>query len=107
MEEIKKLLELLAKYGGSIVSTASLDVMQINQARASGRMHIDENSLGYVWEPDIKLIPTTVEEVKFFEKWYPLEIELPESLKDPSFLWTCGGAKCQIPNCVVCKNEMY
>ena len=107
MVKIETLLELLAQYKGSIVSTASLDVEQINQAKASGRMYVDENSLGYVWEPDIKRIPQTDEEVKFFERWYPLEVELPESLKDASFLWTCGGAKCRIPNCKVCKNEMY
>lgn len=107
MEKIETLLELLAQHGGEIVCTASLNVEQINQARASGRMYVDANGIGFVWEPNLKRMPETDEEVEFFEKWYPLEVELPESLKDPSFLWECGGAKCKIPNCKVCKNEMY
>lgn len=105
--KIEELLSLLALHGGKIVSTASINPFDIKQAEASGRMYVDENSLGFVWEPDIKWFPKTTKEIKFMEKWYPLNYELPDSLKDPSFLWACGGAKCRIPNCKVCKNEMY
>lgn len=76
---IKKLLKLLAQHGGSIVSTASLPVDFINQARASNRLYVDNNGLGYVWEPTLLRIPQTDKEVELFEKWYPLEVELPES----------------------------
>lgn len=79
---INSLLELLAMYGGKIVSTNSLDVDDINQARASNRMYVDENFLGYVWMPNIKDFPTTEEEVIFFEKWYPLEIEVPKEVTE-------------------------
>jgi len=87
MPQIKDLLDLLALHGGKIVSTASLSPEWINQARVSGRMFVDENSLGFVWEPDIKRIPQTDKEVEFFEKWYPLQSPLPEGLKDASFLF--------------------
>jgi len=84
---MKQLFEFLAQYGGTIESTASLSVEDINQAKASGRMWVDENSLGFVWMPKVTLLPTTEEEVELFEKWFPLQVELPEELKDPSFLW--------------------
>ena len=84
---IKRLLELLAQHGGKIVSTAALSPEWIEQARASGRIYVDENSLGYVWEPNIDRFPETEEEVEWFEKWYPLPVEMPEHLKDPSFLF--------------------
>jgi hypothetical protein len=83
---MEQLLELLVLHGGKIVSTASLTPEWIEQARASGRMYVDDNSLGFVWEPDIKEFPTTVEEVEFLERWYPLPVELPAHLKDPSLL---------------------
>jgi hypothetical protein len=86
MVTIEKLLELLALHGGKIVSTASLTSELIEQARASGRMFVDNNSLGYVWEPDIKQFPETEEEAEWLEKWYPLPVELPDDLKTPSFL---------------------
>lgn len=79
---IETLLEFLSLHGGEIVSTSSLDTNSINQARASGRMYVDENSLGYVWIPDINKLPETDEEVMFFEKWYPLDVEMPEELKN-------------------------
>lgn len=107
MITIETLLELLTQYGGEIICTASLDVEQINQARASGRMYVNENSIGFVWMPDIKLLPTTEAEVEFFDKWFPLDVEMPEKFKTADFLFECGGAKCKIPNCKVCKNEMY
>jgi hypothetical protein len=77
---INTLLDLLAEHGGKIVSTASLTTEWINQARASGRMFVDENSLGFVWEPDIKRIPQTEDEVVWFEKWYPLHAPVPEDI---------------------------
>lgn len=86
-ENPNKLFDFLAEYGGSIVSTASLSPEWIEQARASGRMYVDNNSLGYVWEPDIKRIPETPQEVEAFEKWFPLPAEIPEHLKNPSFLF--------------------
>ena len=107
MEKIKELLELMAQHGGEIVCTASLRPEDINQAREAGRMYVDENSIGFIWEPNITRMPETDEEIEFFDKWYPLQVELPEGLKDASFLWECKGAKCRIPNCKVCKNEMY
>lgn len=53
-------------------------------------MYVDGNSLGFVWVPDISRLPETAEEVEFMEKWYPLSVELPDSLKDPSFLFKDG-----------------
>lgn len=67
------LLELLALHGGQIVSTASLSPFDIEQARAGNRMYVDQNSLGYVWEPKIDKMPETEEEVKQFEKWFPFD----------------------------------
>lgn len=91
---IKKLLKLLAQHGGSIVSTASLPVDFINQARASNRLYVDNNGLGYVWEPTLLRIPQTDKEVELFEKWYPLEVELPESLKNTDFLFNKVYGQC-------------
>lgn len=81
------LLDLLAEHGGTIESTASLSVEEINQARASGRLYVDENSLGYAWIPQIDKLPTTEKEVEFLEKWFPLKVELPEHLKNCDFLF--------------------
>lgn len=85
--KIKDLLNLLTQHGGSIVSTASLPVDFINQARASNRLYVDNDGLGFVWEPTLLRIPQTDKEVEMFEKWYPLEVELPESLKNTDFLF--------------------
>lgn len=85
--DIEKLLAFLAQYGGEIVSTAKLTPEWIEQARASGRLYVDENSLGYVWEPDINGFPTTEQKVEEFEKWYPLDVELPESLKNTDWIF--------------------
>jgi hypothetical protein len=85
---IEVLLEHLAKYGGHIVSTNSLQPMWIEQARASNRMYVDDFGYGYVWEPVFKNgMPTTPEEVELFEQWYPLDVELPEELKTPDWLF--------------------
>lgn len=95
---IEGLLELLAAHGGSIVSTASLSPEWIEQARASDRMYVDENSLGYVWEPDIKRLPETEEEVEWFKKWYPLKVELPPELDDPKLFFEAIRKKELIKN---------
>lgn len=77
---IQDLLALLVEYGGSIVSSNNLHPDLIAQARASNRMYVDENSLGYVWEPPFAgRFPTTENEVALFERCYPREIELPEN----------------------------
>ena len=81
MTDKETLFRFLAQYGGKIVSTSSLQPEWINQARASGRLYVDGNSLGYVWEPDITKLPTNEDEVEFFERWFPLDVELPEELK--------------------------
>ena len=80
--KMKELFELLAMYGGKIVSTNNLDAEDIKQAKAANRMFVDENSLGYVWMPDILDFPETIEEVELFEKWFPLETEVPKELHD-------------------------
>lgn len=84
---VETLLEFLALYGGKIVSTASLKPEWIEQARASGRMYVGSDSLGFVWEPNIDKFPETVEEIDFLERWYPLQVELSEKLKNPSLLF--------------------
>lgn len=77
MATLEILLQLLAEHKGAIVSTASLSAMDIRQAQASGRMYVDENSLGYVWMPQITRFPETPKEVEEFERWFPIEEPLP------------------------------
>lgn len=84
---MKKLFDFLIKYGGEIVSSNSLTTDDINQARASERMYVDENSYGFIWMPPVEKFPETEDEVSLFEKWFPLSIELPEHLKDVSVLF--------------------
>jgi hypothetical protein len=82
------LFELLVTHGGEIVSSNDLSADDIAQARASDRMYVDENSLGYVWQPPFKNgIPTTEEEVGQFEKWFPLPIKLPKELETCEWLF--------------------
>lgn len=83
MTTYQDLFNFLSLYGGNIVSSSSLSPEWIEQAKASGRIYVDVNNLGFVWEPDIKGFPQTEEEIAFFEKWYPLPCKLPESLIDP------------------------
>lgn len=88
MATIETLLEYLAQYGGQIISSNDLHPQWIEQARASNRMYVDDNSLGYVWEPNLEYgLPTNDEELEQFKKWYPLPVPLPESLKEPHFLF--------------------
>ena len=84
---MKKLLELLIEYGGSIVSSNALSSDWVNQARVSGRMWVDEFGYGFIWEPPLSGFPTTDKEVEMFEKWYPLTIEMPEHLKNADLLF--------------------
>ena len=73
---MRELFEYLALYGGRIVSSNDLPSELIAQARASNRMYVDENSLGYVWEPSFAgRCPETGEEVRMFEWCYPLPID--------------------------------
>lgn len=81
MKTLNDLLELLSTKGGSIVCSASLREDMVRQAQASDRMYVDENGIGFIWEPYIGRLPETDEELKEFERWYPLEIEMPEKLK--------------------------
>lgn len=79
--DMKGLLSLLAEYGGSIISSNDLHADLIAQARASNRMYVDENSLGYIWEPPFAgRFPMTENEVALFERCYPIEVELPAEL---------------------------
>lgn len=106
METIKQLLELLALNGGKIVCTAQLDVSEINQARASNRLYVDENGIGYVWDPNILFFPRNEKEIDDFERWYPLDEPLPEKLKDPSFLFNKSDVYGHCPhgeNMVTCQ----
>ena len=81
MKKLTELLDLLALHGGTIVSTASLTVEDINQAHESGRMYVQEGGLGFVWMPNILNFPATTEELNQFNQWYPLNTPFPESLK--------------------------
>lgn len=85
--KISKLLKLMALYGGKIVSTASLDPEEIRQAMASGRMYVNKQGLGFVWEPPLLRMPRTEKEVKYFEKWWPLDVELPPALQNTDWLF--------------------
>ena len=83
MENLKRLLELLAKHGGSIVSSNSLHPNLVAQAQSSNRIYVDENSLGYIWEPPFAgRFPENDEEIDMFEWCYPIHPELPEELKN-------------------------
>ncbi len=84
---MKKLLNSMKKYGGSIVLMTSLDLYDRNQARASSRIFTDKTQTSYIWNPPARLMPVTDEEIQDFERWYPLEVELPESLKSANFLF--------------------
>lgn len=76
---MKNLFELLSKHGGKIVSTNDLNTDEINQARASNRMFVDEDSMGYVWLPPFHgRFPVTVYEVEMAEWCYPLDVSIPE-----------------------------
>lgn len=81
-EEGQKFYDYLSKYGGKIVCTSVLTPFFIDQARASGRLFVQTDGIGYVWEPDINDFPATEEEVEEFEKWYPLPVPDAE-LIDP------------------------
>lgn len=87
MVTIETLLEYLAMYGGQIISSNDLQPEWIEQARASNRMYVDSNSLGYVWEPPFAgRFPVNEKEVEMFDWCYPLPVELPEELKNPEWI---------------------
>lgn len=84
---IEHLMCLLRAHKGRIVSTASLSVESINQARAARRMHVDDNGFGYVWEPDIDNMPITDVEIELLEKFYPLDHPMPDELKTADWIF--------------------
>lgn len=84
---INDLLALLAEYGGAIVSSNDEKPEWIEQARAGGRMYVDDNNLGYIWNPPLYDLPSTEHEAELFDKWFPLPIELPADLKDPEIFF--------------------
>ncbi len=92
---MQKLFKLLLQHKGMIVSSASLSVSNIKQAQASDRMFVDKDGLGYVWMPDITTFPDTEEKVEQFEKWFPLDEELPQKLKN----WNLFEDKREIFGC--------
>jgi hypothetical protein len=57
MKTADEILRKLAESGGKVVSTASLSTSEIAEARAEGRMYVDEGHLGYVWISPAKVIP--------------------------------------------------
>jgi hypothetical protein len=82
---MKELFELLIQNGGQIVSSNNCSTFEINQARASDRMFVDENSFGFIWIPEIDMC--TMEGVEALEKWYPEAVELPEKFKNADWLF--------------------
>lgn len=86
MVKIETLLEFLAMHGGSIISSNDLPPELINQARASGRIYIDNNSLGYIWEPPFaSRFPTNEKELEMWDWCYPLPAEIPDGKTKEQF----------------------
>lgn len=82
LKTAEELLTLTTIFGGSIKCTSSIDNYELSQARASERMYVAEDGIGFVWIPEFKNgFPETVDEVKLFDKYYPLDIEPPDELK--------------------------
>lgn len=74
------LLYLMVQYGGSIVYAETLQPYEHDQAAASDRMYTDAAGRKFIWTPDIDDMPENEDEVDFFERWYPLEMEVPDGL---------------------------
>lgn len=49
--EAEKFLKNLATSGGAIVSSNDLSAEEIDAARQEGRMFVDEDGFGYIYEP--------------------------------------------------------
>ena len=49
-----------------------MTVEEIEESRLGGRFYVDDDGFGFSWE--FGRIPTTVEYVNLFEKWYPSPI---------------------------------
>lgn len=77
---IQHLFDLAAQYGGSIVFAETLQPYEHDQAEASGRIATDVNGRKFIWTPDIEDFPENEDEADFFDRWYPLEMEVPEGL---------------------------
>lgn len=68
---MEKLFDFLKQYGGKIISTNDMTSSDISEANSAGRMFVDNDGFGFVWEPKITKFPETIEEVEFYERWYP------------------------------------
>ena len=77
---LQHLFDLAAQYGGTIFFADTLQPYEQDQAEASGRIAIDANGRKFIWTPDIEDFPENEDEVDFFKRWYPLEMEVPEGL---------------------------
>lgn len=92
MKTINELLDLLALNGGKIVSTAALKPYEIENARQTGRMFVNEDSLGFVWEPEcpISWFPKTSSEIRKLEEWiskyHPIDPPMPVELEPENFM---------------------
>jgi len=80
MNTITHLIDLAVQYGGSIISADTLQPYELDQAEASNRLYSDANGHKLIWTPDIEDFPSNDDEVEFFERWYPLEMEVPDGL---------------------------
>lgn len=77
VQSANDLFGLLVEYGGKVVNTGTLSEMEINQARVSNRIWIDNEppnlGLGYVWIPTFKNThPETLEEIEISKICYPI-----------------------------------
>lgn len=50
---VNKLLTLLTKHGGTIVSTNDCSEREIHFARVNGYLYTDEDNLGYIWKENV------------------------------------------------------
>ena len=57
---MKKLLDYLIFKGGAIVSSASLSIEQIQDARLEDRMYVDLLGHGFVWMPKGMIFDWTI-----------------------------------------------
>jgi hypothetical protein len=52
---IDTLLDLLIANGGSIVSSNDCSVLEISLAQACGRFCVDDDGMGFVYRPPLKI----------------------------------------------------
>ena len=82
---LQHLCNLAEQYGGSIVFADSLQPYEHDQAEASGRIATDASGRKFIWTPDIEDFPENEDEVDFFERWYPLDMEVADGLFEEIF----------------------